>query len=139
LLSRSELLYLDGHLNCDRDYEYVLQHRLKTKILALGRELPLLLRNDGTRDSLATILQGLTDFRKSSMDKGLREEAESSPLISNSGGPAGIWTQDLQLRRLPRYPCSAPSTMVLEVCATGPLLKTEYPIISVTLDREHII
>jgi hypothetical protein len=28
---------------------------------------------------------------------------------------------------------------VLEVCATGPLLKTEYPIISVASDGKHII
>ncbi len=88
-LSKSELRFLNGELECDRNYQYVLVHRLKKKIQTLGQTLDLLMHNNHTWEYMLETLQktvSLTDFSKIERSWGLsNERIENSQIGVNSG------------------------------------------------------
>ena len=93
-LSKSESMFLNGELECDRDYEYVVVHRLKKKLVTLGETLELLAHNDHTREWLLETLQktvSLTEFSKIERDCGFSgQEIENSQIEVNCQNKAGL-------------------------------------------------
>ena len=70
-------MFLNGELECDRDYEYVMVHRLKKKLRSLDETLELLAHNDRTREWLLETLQKtvrLTEFSKIEGDSGFSSQ-----------------------------------------------------------------
>ena len=95
MLSKAESMFLKGKLECDRDYEYVLVHRLRKKLRSLGETLELLAHNNHTREWLLKTLQktvSLTEFSKIERDCGFSgQEIENSQIEVNSEIKPETW------------------------------------------------
>ncbi len=63
MLSKTEKEFLEGNID-DRDYSYVLEHRIRSKLHTLTMDLLLLLNNSKTEPHLTEIRKILTENRK---------------------------------------------------------------------------